>query len=283
LWDCYYYITVEIIYQVIANEVAVLKSQLTNHRVDLQDCTIFYQQSRLESSSIPILLLHGWGISTEPYQEVLELLAQHHTIIAPDLPSFARSAYSGLISDYVSYSKFLLPFLSVLDLQQFHLIGHSFGGGIAITLSTLVPEKVRSVILIDSTGIPAPSIPEMIPRRAIEMTAQLFLPRSRLKLVDIPLVFSYNLLFNTKNVIQGLLISLYEDISYLLLEIQAPCLLLWSEKDLTTPLSNAQEMAAIIPNSKLITVEEGFHEWGLWYPEKFTSLILDFICQLEQY
>ncbi|WP_196520400.1 alpha/beta fold hydrolase [Nostoc sp. WHI] len=78
-----------------------------------------------------------------------------------------------------------------------------------------------------------------------------------------------------------MLISLYENINYLLPKIPAPCLLLWSEKDLTTPLSNAQEMAAIIPDSKLITVEEGFHEWGLWYPEKFTSLILDFICQLE--
>ncbi|WP_313890036.1 alpha/beta fold hydrolase [Nostoc foliaceum] len=260
----------------------VLNSQLTNHQVDLQDCTIFYQQSKLDSSSTPILLLHGWGISTEPYQEVLELLAQHHTIIAPDLPSFARSSYSGLIPDYVSYSKFLLSFLSALDLQQFHLVGHSFGGGIAITLCTLVPQKVRSVILIDSTGIPTPSIPEMIPRRAIEMTAQLFLPRLRLKLVDIPWVFSYNLLFNTKNVIQGLLISLYEDISHLLPKIQAPCLLVWSEKDLTTSLSNAQEMAAIIPGSKLVVVEEGFHEWGLWYPEKFTSFILDFICKLEQ-
>ncbi|MGV0104720.1 alpha/beta fold hydrolase [Nostoc sp. DSM 114167] len=264
------------------NEVVVLNSQLTNHQVDLQDCTIFYQQSKLDSSSTPILLLHGWGISTEPYQEVLELLAQHYTIIAPDLPSFARSTYSGLISDYVSYSKFLLSFLEVLDLQEFHLVGHSFGGGIAITLCTLVPQKVRSVILIDSTGIPTPSIPEMIPRRAIEMTAQLFLPRLRLKLVDIPLVFSYNLLFNTKNVIQGLLISLYEDISHLLPKIQAPCLLVWSEKDLTTTLSNAQEMAAIIPGSKLVIVKEGFHEWGLWYPEKFTSFILDFICKLEQ-
>ncbi|MHC5763236.1 alpha/beta fold hydrolase [Nostoc sp.] len=111
-------------------------------------------------------------------------------------PTFARSTYSGLISDYVSYSKFLLSFLSVLDLQEFHLVGHSFGGGIAITLCTLVPQKVRSVILIDSTGIPTPSISEMIPRRAIEMTAQLFLPRLRLKLVHIPLFFSYNLLFN---------------------------------------------------------------------------------------
>lgn len=264
------------------NEVIVLKSQLTNHRVDLQDCTIFYRQSTLASSSIPILFLHGWGISTEPYTEVLNLLALSHPIIAPDLPSFAGSNYSDLIPDYVSYSKILLLFLEVLNLQQFHLVGHSLGGGIAITLSTLVPEKVRSVILVDSTGIPAPSIPEMIPRRAIEMTVQMFLPRRRLKLVDIPLVFSYNLLFNTKNVIQGLLISIYEDISHLLPIIQAPCLLLWSEKDLTTPLNNAKKMLAIIPNSKLITVEEGLHEWGLWYPEKFTSLILDFICQLEQ-
>lgn len=60
-------------------------------------------------------------------------------------------------------------------------------------------------------------------------------------------------------------------------------MLLWSDKDLTTPLNNAQEMAAIIPNSQLITVEEGLHEWGLWYPDKFTSLILNFIDRVEQY
>jgi len=265
------------------NEVVVLKSQLTNHRVDLQDCTIFYQQSRLESSSIPILLLHGWGISTEPYQEALQLLAQHHSIIAPDLPSFARSPYSGLIPNYTSYSKFLVDFLEALDLPQVHVVGHSLGGGIAITLSALVPEKIRSVILVDSTGTTTPSLLEMIPRRAIEMTAQFFLPKLRLKLVDIPLVFSYNLLFNTGNVIQGLLISLSEDISHLLPKVQAPCLLLWSVKDLTTPLSNAQKMADMVPNAKLIVVEEGLHEWGLWYPEKLTSFILDFIRQLEQY
>lgn len=260
-----------------------MKCQLTNHRVELQDCTIFYQQSKSESSLAPILFLHGWGISTQPYQEVLNLLAQQHTIIAPDLPSFARSTYSGLIPDYVSYSKFLILFIEFLDLKQFHVVGQSFGGGIAITLSATIPEKVISVILVDSTGIPTPSIPEMLLRRAIEMTFQLFLPRKRLKLVDIPVVFSYNLLFNTTNVLQGLLISLYEDIRHLLPKIIAPCLLLWSEKDLTTPLSNAQKIAAIIPNTQLITVEEGCHEWGLWYPEKFTSLILDFIYQIEEH
>ncbi len=260
-----------------------MKSQLVDCRVDLKDCSIFYQQGGLKSSSTPILFLHGWGISAKPYQEVLELLAQQHPVIAPDLPSFARSSYRNLIPDYDSYAKFMLSFLETLNLEQVHLVGHSIGGGIAITLSTMIPDKVSSLVLVDSTGIPSVSIPQIVPRRAIEMTAQISIPKLKLQLVDIPQVFSYNLLFNTGNVIQALLLSLYKDLRHLLPTIKAPCLLLWSKKDLTTPLTVAQEMAAMIPDSRLVTVSEGYHEWGLWHPEKFASLVLDFIHQIEQY
>lgn len=261
---------------------STLQSQMNNHHVDLKDCTIFYTQGGLQSDSTPILFLHGWGISAKPYHEILKLLAQQHALLAPDLPGFARSSCPKLIPDYDSYAKFLLSFLDTLNLQQVHLVGHSLGGGIAITLSALVPDRVKSLVLVDSTGIPSVSIPEIVPRRAIEMTAQLFLPRLKLKLVDIPQVFSYNLLFNTGNLIQALLLSLQVDLRHLLPRIKAPCLLLWSDKDLTTPLTAAQEMAAKIPDSRLTTVEEGYHEWGLWYPEKFTSIMLDFIHQVER-
>ncbi|MBD1873490.1 alpha/beta hydrolase [Nodosilinea sp. FACHB-131] len=264
------------------NQTSTSQSQLHEHSVELGDCKIFYTQGGLKLDSTPIVLLHGWGISAAPYHEVLNLLAEHHAVIAPDLPSFARSPYPNLIPDYESYAKILLSFLDALNLQQVHLVGHSLGGGIAIALSALAPDKVKSVILVDSTGIPTVSIPELIPRRAIEMTAQLLLPRQRLKLVDIPLVFSRNLLFNTGNVIQALLLSLQVDLKHLLPKIKAPCLLLWSEKDLTEPISVGREMAAIIPDSRLVTVEEGWHEWGLWYPEKFTSHMLDFIHQVER-
>jgi pimeloyl-ACP methyl ester carboxylesterase len=176
----------------------------------------------------------------------------------------------------------LLSFLDALNLQQVHLVGHSLGGGIAITLSALAPARVKSLVLVDSTGVPSVSILEIIPRRAFEMTAQFLLPKLELKLFDIPQVFSHNLLFNTGNVIQALLLSLYGDLKHLLPKVQAPCLLLWSEKDLTTPLNVAQEMSTMIPHTKLTVVEEGFHEWGLWYPEKFTSLVLDFVRQVER-
>jgi len=263
------------------NQASVSQSKLDDHSVDLQDCRIFYTQGGSKSDLAPILLLHGWGISAAPYHEVLNLLAQHHAVIAPDLPSFARSSYPKLIPDYESYARFLLAFLDALNLQQVHLVGHSLGGGIAIALSTLAPDRVKSIFLLDSTGIPSVSIPEVVPRRAAEMTAQLLLPRLRLKLVDIPQVFTYNLLFNTGNVIQALLLSLQVDLKHLLPKIKAPCLLVWSEKDMTTPIDAAREMAAMIPDSKLTTVEEGWHEWGLWYPEKLTSLILDFVHQVN--
>lgn len=258
------------------------KSQIVTHRVELKDCSIFYRQSGFGLDSTPILFLHGWGISSEPYYEVLSLLSQQNPVFAPDLPSFANSSYPGIISDYESYAQILLSFLDALNLQQVHVIGHSLGGGIGMTLAALAPDRVKSLILVDSTGAPSVSILEVIPRRAFEMTAQLFLPRLNLKLIDIPPVFSHNLLFNLGNVVQALILSLQVDLKHLMSKIKAPCLLLWSEKDLTTPLTDAREIAARIPDSKIVTVEEGFHEWGLWYPEKFTSILLDFIQEVER-
>lgn len=258
-----------------------MTSSLTKKQIDLPDCRIFYRQGGTKSAETPILFLHGWGISTEPYEEILELIAKQHFVIAPDLPSFAGSSYSKLILDYETYAKFLIAFLDALNLDQVHLVGHSIGGGISIAINSLAANRVKSLILVGSTGVPKVSFPEIVPLRAIEMTAQLSLPKLKLQFSDIPQVFSRNLLFNTGNVIQALLLSLEKDLRPLLPLIEAPCLLLWSEKDLTMPLDSAHEMAAMISTAKLVTVEEGYHEWGLWYPEKFTSIVLDFVQQVE--
>jgi pimeloyl-ACP methyl ester carboxylesterase len=259
----------------------ISQARLHEYYVDLNDCRLFYTQGGANSDATPLVFLHGWGISAEPYGEVLQLLAQQQPVFAPDLPSFARSSYDQLLPDYDSYARLLLAFLERLNLHQVHLVGHSLGGGIAITLAALAPERVKSLVLVDSTGVPRVSLLQVIPRRALEMTAQLLLPKLGLKLGKIPQVFTHNLLFNTGNVLQALFLSLQVELKHLLPQIQAPCLLLWSDKDLTTPLESAQEMVALIPDASLTIVEEGFHEWGLWYPEKFTALLLAFMRQVE--
>ncbi|GAP95186.1 alpha/beta fold hydrolase [Leptolyngbya sp. NIES-2104] len=256
---------------------------MIDRTIQLNECKLHYQQCGEECRSLPILFLHGWGISAEPYGEVLEQLGKIHPVYAPDLPSFARSEYDKLIPDYKTYAAFLVEFLDKLNLEQVHLVGHSFGGGISLTIAALFPERVKSLALLGSTGIPTVSVPEIIPRRAIEMTAQLALPKPELKFATIPKVFTHNLLTNTANLLQALLLSLYGDLRHLLPSIQTPALLLWSDKDLTEPLAIANEMATLLPNSRLAIVPEGFHEWGLWYPEKFTSMVLEFTQQIERY
>lgn len=256
-----------------------MESKLIEKQVDLGECTIFYQQGGKVTESPPLLLIHGWAISTEPYQEILTLLAQHHSIIAPDLPGFARSKCSRPLADYRSYATRLLDFVRALSLEQVHLIGHSFGGGIAIEMAALDPQRIQSLMLVDSTGIPVDSILALLLRRAIEMPAQLSPSKLKLLLVDIPQVFIHNLLTNPEQVIRALFLSLKADLRFALPQIQSPCLLLWSEKDLTIPLSIAHELSQRIQGAQLVTVSEGFHEWVLLHPTQFVSIVSQFIAQ----
>ncbi|HEY9909086.1 MAG TPA: alpha/beta hydrolase [Thermosynechococcaceae cyanobacterium] len=254
-----------------------MESQAVQKQVGVLDGIISYAEGGLRANSVPVLFLHGWGISAKPYQEVLNLLMQQNWVIAPDLPSFARSSFPVSLSQYDDYARILLDFLKELRLEKVSLVGHSLGGGIAIALATIAPEKVQSLILVDSTGIPIGSVPEVLFRRAIEMPLQISLPKLNLQLVEIPQAFLPNIIFNFQNVVQGLLLSLEGDLRSRLPQIQAPCLLLWSRKDMTTPLSVAEEFARLIPNAKLTIVEEGYHEWNLLYPAEFVAIVDDFL------
>lgn len=256
-------------------------NRFVEKQIEIGACTVSYLQSGELIDATPVVFLHGWAISAEPYREVLNLLAQHHPVIAPDLPSFASSSYLGFLESYGRYAEILTMFLDRLNLDRVHLVGHSFGGGVAIALAAVQHKRIQTLTLIDTTGVPIGSIFEVGIRRAIEMPLQLNLPKLYLQLVEIPRVFSLNLLFNAQNVIQSLLLSIEADLRPLLALIQAPCLLLWSKLDLTTPLSVAQELQHRIPNAQLVVVEEGFHEWALLYPEKLTTQLVNFLNHIK--
>lgn len=255
-----------------------LETKLIQKHIDLGKCQINYLQSG-ESTATPILFLHGWAIGTGPYQELLQLLAQRHPVIAPDLPGLAASHCTHSVSDYGTYAEYLIAFIKALHLKKVHLIGHSLGGGISVTIAAHAPKLVQSLILIDSTGIPIGSVPEVLLRRAIEMPLQVNLPKLKLQFIDIPQVFLANLLTVPQNVIFGLLTALEKDLRPLLSQIKAPALLIWSEKDLTIPFSIAEEFLQRIEKAKLVKVSEGFHEWALLYPEKFATIVAQFLAQ----
>ncbi|GAB1542794.1 alpha/beta hydrolase [Scytonema sp. NUACC21] len=250
--------------------------QFVQKQVYVEQNKIFYLEGGNVSNSETILFLHGWGVGVLPYQEILNVLCDRYRVIAPELPGFNRSTESQLNGEYNGYANFISSFLKSLNITKVHLIGHSLGGGIAAVVAALMPNLVKSLILVDSTGIPVEPVPLVFLQRAVEMTAQT--PQMRFpQIFQIVEGFSYNLFFRTYNTIQLLLMSLTKDIRPLLPKIQSPCLLLWGSNDLTTPLSAARKFSQFIEDSQLIVVDGLYHEWSIFCVEKFTTIVFDFL------
>lgn len=252
--------------------------QFIEKQVYVNGCNICYLEGGMASDSEPILFIHGWGVSIEPYQELIDVLCQRYKVIAPALPGFGKSGGDQIAWNYDKYAKFLLAFLQTLEIEKVHFIGHSLGGGIGVTLAAAVPELVSSLILVDSTGIPVDPIPKVLFQRLIEMTAQT--PQIRFpQIQQVFQGFSYNLFFHTINTIHILLLALKKDLKSLLPHIKSPCLVVWGANDLTTPLNAGQEFHQGIKNSKLVVVEEGYHEWSIFLVDKLAKIIFNFLAE----
>jgi len=100
-----------------------------------------------------LLLIHGMAGTCESWREVIEPLARHHTVIAPDLPGHGLSA--GGLGDYSlgNLAAGLRDLLLVLGHERATLVGHSLGGGIAMQFSYQFPEMVERLVLVSSGGL----------------------------------------------------------------------------------------------------------------------------------
>lgn len=255
--------------------------QLSKKQLLVNEHNIFYLEGgTLAASNVPILFIHGWGVSIEPYQEILNRLSYHHQVIAPVLPGFGKSSNSQSNWDYHDYAQVIKGFLDNLNISKVHLIGHSLGGGIAATLAAKMPTLVESLILVDSTGIPVEPIFNVFFKRFVEMSAQA--PQIQFpQIVQIFQAFSYNLILRTQITFQALWLSLTQDLSQSLSQIISPCLIVWGANDLTTPINAGRKFFQYIKGSKLVIVDNAYHEWSIFFVEKFINIVLSFIQEIE--
>lgn len=102
----------------------------------------------------PLILLHGFGASTYAWRKVMPGLAARFHVIAIDLNGFG---YTQRPRDFESYTRegqadLVLRVMDALGIGKAHLAGHSYGGGISIWLASRHPERLRSLVLVDSSA-----------------------------------------------------------------------------------------------------------------------------------
>jgi len=108
---------------------------------------------RMGGEGPAILLIHGMAGSSLTWKEVMPLLAQSHTVLAPDLLGHGESAKP--LGDYSlgSFASGLRDFLSVVGVERMTVVGQSLGGGVAMQLAYQYPELCERLALVNSGGL----------------------------------------------------------------------------------------------------------------------------------
>ena len=97
----------------------------------------------------PVVMLHGFLLQSLTWQKSMDALARQFTTYAMDIPGFGYSQRIKLDGplDFRRYAPMVKGFLDVLGLEKVSLIGHSMGGGVAVRMAALYPDRVERIVL----------------------------------------------------------------------------------------------------------------------------------------
>jgi len=104
---------------------------------------------------LPVLFIHGWGLGQHAYKRSLKRLVHLGCRVwAPALPGFGGTAdLPSSERSLAGYSAWVDEFCRVVNVEESAIVvGHSFGGGVAIKLAHDFPGRVRTLVLVNSIG-----------------------------------------------------------------------------------------------------------------------------------
>ncbi|MDB5715206.1 MAG: alpha/beta hydrolase fold protein [Sphingomonadales bacterium] len=113
-----------------------------------------------QGEGTPVVLLHGSGPGVTAFANwrlTIPDLAKSFRVLAPDAVGFGytdRSKERGYGLDV--WTRHILGFLDALGIEKAHLVGNSFGGGLALAIANRHPDRVGKLVLMGSTGISFP-------------------------------------------------------------------------------------------------------------------------------
>jgi len=113
--------------------------------------TWFRQSERQDGGGTVFLLIHGVGLSHLSFSRLAPVLAEHGTVIAPDLPGFGSAPGPGRRLTVEEMAEALLPRLDteVRPLGgRVVIVGHSLGAEVAVEVARRRPQLVRGVVLV---------------------------------------------------------------------------------------------------------------------------------------
>ena len=241
--------------------------------------------SSVQGQGEPVLLLHGWGASSQSLAGIQEMLGATHRAVALDLPGFGWSERPPAAWGTAEYARHVAGVMDALGIARAAVLGHSFGGRVAIRMAVEHARRVSRLLLVASAGIRPPhGVRYQVRVRTIKLVRGLFGlpvwgrfgPRLIARLTE--RVGSRD--YRAAGAMRPTLVKLVnEDLAPLLPAIQAPTLILWGDRDEEVPRSAMDRMAGAIPGARMVVFQGAGHFPFQDAPEAFARELRAFISE----
>ena len=246
----------------------------------------------------PLVLLHGFGESTYSWRLVAPELATRYRVIAIDLNGFGYTERRRDPADYTidGQMRLVLGVLDRLGIESAHFLGHSYGGGLTLWIAAHHPERLRSMVLLDST---LPRYSATRRSRAANLRALTFVYLRTVAMrpgyVRRSLRASYgDDSLATAEVARAYLDRLriegIDDAYYGLMAkdgapspevdlaaIRVPALVVWGRDDELTSVRNGERMATALPDARLAVIPDCGHSPMEERPRELLAELLPFL------
>lgn len=256
--------------------------------VDVNGIRLAY---RRQGSGPPLILLHGGLSDSREWRRQLDSLSDEFTVVAWDAPGCGRSSdppASFLLPDYADC---LAAFIAGLELERPHVLGLSFGGGLALELYRRHPTVPRTLILASAYAGWAGSLPaDEVAERLEGVLRGLELPRDELVRSLLPTLFAGDAPPERIEELRTILSDFHPagvramahafaeaDLREVLPTIAVPTLLLYGDADERSPLTVARDLHDRIPGAVLVVLPGAGHQGNVEAPDAFNAEVRAFL------
>jgi pimeloyl-ACP methyl ester carboxylesterase len=202
-----------------------------------------FEVSYLREGSVElpeILFLHGWGANKELMRAVFSRHCENYRALYVDLPGFGASRNNKTLTT-ADYAVIVRSVLETLAVEPITIVGHSFGGKIAVLLDP------PCLALISSAGIPKKKslfvLVKIAAAKRFKFLTSAKTLRDTLRTSDAR-GLNENMYETLKNVVD-------EDFSSFFAKREKKTLIFWGRNDKTTPLGGGRKIHTLIKNSEL--------------------------------
>lgn len=251
-----------------------------------------------EGSGQVILMIHGLGGSFYNFQALTSHFVSEYRVIRVDIPGMGLSDFNNVKRDtkfLEEYTDFFESFVAHLEIQTFHIMGNSLGGMISWITSTVMPEKVESLTLINSAGYDvqnvlisaagpirwkwfSPIVARGLPKRITNhMLIRPFADKSKVDPNELDITYWSINRKGTINTLTSLATSGQNPDESLIKNIQCPTLIIWGQEDIIIPVAHAYKFGKDIANSEVKIYSPCGHMAMMEFPDRVANDFRNFI------